>query len=186
MKLADYDLEAVRREWIGKKIGSSRGRYPVEYDPIRRYCHMVQDLNPLFLDPEFARTGPYGAVIAPPTMIGYFTGNGAWPMARESVTTPVPNFTQGVPTPGRLGINMGTSWEYYLPVRVGDHLSSESSIADVFMKAIKLDPGAVWIVTQGRITNQDGALVALSRNTVLAHRAPEEVAADPSTEGVDR
>ena len=38
----EYDIEAVRAEWIGRKAPVYHGRYPVEYDPIRRYCHMVE------------------------------------------------------------------------------------------------------------------------------------------------
>ena len=33
-----YDIEAVRRKYIGIEIAKSRGRYPVEYDPIRPHC----------------------------------------------------------------------------------------------------------------------------------------------------
>ena len=57
----EYDIEAVRAEWIGRKTPLYHGRYPVEYDPIRRYCHMVEDDNPLFLDPEYAATTKWAA-----------------------------------------------------------------------------------------------------------------------------
>ena len=32
----DYDLEAVRAQWVGKLISAASGRYPVEYDQIGR------------------------------------------------------------------------------------------------------------------------------------------------------
>ena len=41
-----------------------------------------------------------------------------------------------------------------------------------------MDPKAVWIVTENRITNQHGRVVAIGRGTVLFHRRPDEVAAD--------
>jgi acyl dehydratase len=61
-------------------------RYPIEYDPIRRFCHMSDDTNPLFLDPEYAHQTKHGEVLCPPLMItrpGY-GGNGAWPPSERT------------------------------------------------------------------------------------------------------
>lgn len=177
----DYDLDAVRGEWIGKLISEARGRYPVEYDPIRRHCHMVGDLNPAFLDPEVAAQGPHGAVIVPPSMLPtYFAAEGPWPptaaAGTDAETTAV--FSFGVPTPGDRGINMEVAWEFLEPIRVGDLLRLELRIADVFQKAISLDPHAVWIITETSFFNQDDMIVAKWRNTMLIHRSPEQVSRD--------
>jgi len=37
-----YDIDAVRAEWIGKTDEVKHGRYPVEYDAIRRHCHRAR------------------------------------------------------------------------------------------------------------------------------------------------
>ncbi|MEE8421694.1 MAG: MaoC family dehydratase N-terminal domain-containing protein [Dehalococcoidia bacterium] len=171
-----YDIEAVRREWIGTKTELRPGRYPVEYDPIRRHCQMVGDTNPLFLDPEYASAGKWGEVIAPPVMVDYFAGNGAWPRVEE------PDATRGIPTRGDRAINLNTAWEFLKPVRVGDRLSRQTEVVDIYEKAIRLDPKAVWTVTETNIYNQDGELVAVGRNTLLRHRTPEEVAADSGSQ----
>lgn len=84
-----------------------------------------------------------------------------------------------VPTRGNRLINMNVAWEYFAPVRVGDQLSSDEVLIDLFEKRIRLDPKAVWIVTERRIYNQDDELVATNTNTLLTHRRPEDVAADP-------
>ena len=172
-----FDVAAVRSQWVDRVVSRSAGRYPVEYDPIRRYCHMVGDTNPLFLDRAAAAAGPYGEVICPGPLIPYFAGNGPWPR-RRAHTDPGPRFTLGVPTPGDRGINMTTSWDYLVPVRVGDQLTAQVRIADVFVKAIRLDPEAVWIVSETDVENQHAALVARGRNTVLVHRAPADAASD--------
>ena len=183
----DYDLDAVRAEWIGKVLSpsTSAARYPVEYDPIRRHCHMVGDTNPLFLDPVEAARGPHGAVVVPPSMLPvYFAGGGPWPrpVPREDRGTGSrPGFTFGVPTPGDRGINLSVEWEFPEPIRVGDRLRLESRIADVRQKPIKLDPKAVWIVLEARIFNQHDTLVATWRNTVVVHRSPQQVADDERT-----
>jgi acyl dehydratase len=168
-----YDIEAVRKEWVGKESPATAGRYPVEYDPIRRLCHMVEDPNPRFLDPGFAGRTRHGAVIAPPVMADYFAGNGAWPRVQEA-----PRLTQQVPTRGDRLINLNQTMEFYKPVKVGDRLSSRTRIADVYEKGIRLDPRAVWIVMETLFTNEDDELVALVLNTLLTHRTPEEVAAE--------
>ena len=147
------------------------GRYPVEYDSIRRYCHMNDDTNPLFLDPEYARKTKYGAVISPPLLIGNFAGPGIWPPAEEGQQLPT------VPTAGDRGINLTTEYEFLKPVKVGDHLSVKSRIADVYIKPIRLDPKAFWTVTERIITNQDGEVVVIARNTGLRHRTPEQIKA---------
>lgn len=186
MSDTDYDVEAVKKEYVGKVLRTSVGRYPVEYDPIRRHCHMAHDLNPLFLDPEFAKNeGPYGGVISPPVFIGYFAGGGIWPPGPNFPTKDgsKPRVSAGVPTPGDLGINMGVEYEFLIPARVGDKLKSVSKVADVFVKPIRLDPEAVWVVTETTTTNQHDEVVMKFRNTVLIHRSPEQVAAQSTAAG---
>lgn len=168
-----YDIEAVRREWIGRATPLRAGRYPVEYDPIRRHCHMVEDRNPLFLDQEFAATTRFGGVIAPPTLVDYFAGNGIWPPVAEGAT-----LIREVPTRGDRLINMNQTLEFLRPAKVGDRLSSQMVIVDIYEKPIRLDPKAVWLVFETRVTNQAGELVSITRNTLLTHRDPEAVAAD--------
>ena len=175
-----YDIERVRRDWIGRTSEVVEGRYPVEHDPIARHCQMVEDRNPLFLEPDAARAAGHDGVIAPPVMADYFAGGTAWPdpEARRLLR-------DEVPTRGERLINLSQEWEFHAPIRVGDRLSKQVEIVDVYEKSIQLDPQAVWIVVETRITNQDGALVAVGRNVGLSHREPEEVAADAASEGSD-
>jgi len=169
-----YDIEAVRGEWIGRKSPVVRGRYPVEYDSIRRHCHMVEDTNPLFLDPEYGAQSEWGAVIAPPVMTRYFAGAGVWPPTSDEGVS----LMRQVPTRGERNINLNTEWEYLQPARVGDHLSTQTEVVDIYEKSIRLDPRSVWIKTEMRITNQDGELVAVGTNTLCTHRTPEQVEAE--------
>lgn len=182
----DFDIEATRTEWIGRVVSRTQGRYPVEFDPIRRHCHMTGDTNPLFLDPAAAATGPHGAVVVPPSMLPiYFASNGPWPpRPRGDGDRPRrrPSFTSGIPTPGDRGINMGIEWSFHEPILVGDRLRSETRIADVYQKPIRLDPAAVWIVTEASVINQHERVAATWRNTVLVHRSPRQIAEDGNAE----
>lgn len=167
----DYDIEAVRKQYVGFETALAKGRYPVEHDPIRRHCHMVDDNNPLFLDREYAQTTAHGAALCPPSgwLALYFASLGPWPAAFEPLF-PV------VPTPGKRIVNMSQEIEWFAHIKVGDHLSVQRRIADVFQKSVSLDPEAVWIVAEAIISNQRDETVCVIRNTMLTHRTPEEQA----------
>ena len=164
-----YDIEEVRRKYIGFETTVAMGRYPVEYDAIRRHCHMVDDNNPLFLDAEHSKTTLHGAVLCPPSgwLALYFASLGPWPAVFEPLF-PI------VPTPGKRIVNMSQEVEWSARINVGDHLSVRRRIADVYQKAVSLDPEAVWIVAEAIITNQRDETVCVITNTMLTHRTPEE------------
>jgi acyl dehydratase len=164
-----YDIEAVRRQYIGFETAKARGRYPVEHDPIRRHCHMVEDNNPLFLNPEYASKTQHGAVLCPPSgwLALYFASLGPWPAAFE------PLFPM-VPTPGRRIVNMSHDVEWFQRIKVGDHLSVVRRIVDIYQKGIQMDPEAVWVVSDVEIFGQGDDLVCRIRNTFLTHRGREE------------
>ena len=173
-----YDIEEVRQKYVGFETAKARGRYPVEYDTIRRHCHMVDDNNPLFIDPDYAKSTSHGAVLAPPSgwLALYFASLGPWPAVFEPLF-PI------VPTPGKRIVNMNQGVEWFARLKVGDHLSVRRRVADIYQKGINLDPEAVWIVAEAIITNQREETVCVLRNTLLFHRTPEEVAAAGGTAG---
>jgi len=160
------------RKWIGVETGSASGRYPVEYEPIRRYCHMVDDTNPLFLDPEYAKSTRYGGVICPPLLAWEFGHPGPWPVEKDVVAgTRLPP----VPTPGNIAVFLSTEWEFLKPVRIGDMISSKSKIIDVNIKPTRLDPKTFWLVSEEVLSNQDGEVVAVHHGTYIKYRTPEQI-----------
>jgi acyl dehydratase len=165
-----YDIDAVREKYIGFQTAKARGRYPVEHDPIRRHCHMVEDNNPLFIDPKYAETTEFGVNLCPPSgwLALYFASLGPWPAAFE------PLFPM-VPTPGKRIVNMSQEVEWSARIKVGDQLSVVRRVADVYQKGITIDPEAVWIVAEAIISNQRDETVCVIRNTLLTHRTPDEV-----------
>lgn len=173
----EFDVDAVRREWCGRSLGRSVGRYPVEHDPIRRYCHMTGERTPVSLDPEAAARSPWGRVVCPPTFVRYFVGRGWWPPG----DTPEPNSTPtAVPRLGDRGVNLETRWEFHRPVLVGDHLSATWTVDDVFEKPTRLDPRSVWILTSAVIEDDAAGTVAVWRNTVLFHRPADTATTTPT------
>jgi len=68
--ITDEGLAALRRR-IGVPIESTLEPWCTEAtrDNIRHYAHGIGDDNPLWCDPEYARTTAHGDVIAPPTFL---------------------------------------------------------------------------------------------------------------------
>jgi acyl dehydratase len=65
---------------------------------IRLWCEVLEDANPLYHDPEFARTSQYGGIVAPPTMLmplcqqAEWTPNGNAPSTLESLQLSLPEY----------------------------------------------------------------------------------------------
>ncbi|HEV8439226.1 MAG TPA: MaoC family dehydratase N-terminal domain-containing protein [Methylomirabilota bacterium] len=158
-----YDFAAVKRQWEGHETAFAWGRYPVEHEPIRRHCHMVDDANPLFI--EDGR--------CPPVMVDYFASGGPWPPGEYDIL----GLLGKIPTPGDRLINLSQEFEWRRPVRVGDRLGCRHKVVALRQRGTKLDPLSVWVRTETTIVNRREEVVAIRWNQILVHRTPEEIAA---------
>jgi hypothetical protein len=52
------------------------GRDPVNQPMIRHWCDAMDDVNPVYTDPEFAEKSVHGGIVAPPTMLQAWTMRG--------------------------------------------------------------------------------------------------------------
>ncbi len=77
-------------------------------DNIRRWATAMGDLNPRFLDTEYAGKTKYGRLIAPPLFLQSVCFVGAGMLETE--------------TEGARGFHSGSEWEFYQPVLEGDRL----------------------------------------------------------------
>ncbi len=172
--LSPKEVLEYGKQFIGKETKLVQGRYPVEYDPIRRYCHMMNDDNPLYLDPAYAKKAGYRDVVCPPLLVSYFAGQGIWPPAAEAgpggpAAIPRLGIAHAAKSP-RSDINMATETEFLKPVIVGDRLSSYRRVGEPYMKAIKRDTEALWFVSETVITNQKGEDVAIGKTIMVGWR----------------
>ncbi len=163
-----YRLESVQAEWLRFTTEKKRAKYPVEHEPIRRYCQMVGNENPLYLEPDYAEKTP-----CPPLAICIFALPGRLPPDPSPRTTVL---DIGLPLMGEGFTNMSREQTFYKPVYVGDYLSMQMRIVDLYQKATRLDPESLWIVTEDLITNQNDELVSIVRNILLNFRSEEELA----------
>lgn len=189
--MSDYcdKILAEARTYIGRESRIRWGRYPVEYEPIRRWCHMVELNNPLYLDPDYARQTKWGSVVCPPLMIPIFASAGVpssisasgpeidWPPATAEERNELEGMNIQPPTAGNRTINLGSDLEFFKTVRVGDRLGFKNKLVDVFIKPIRLDPEAFWVATDTVYLNHDGDVVAVGHGLRIRHRDREQIAA---------
>ena len=131
------------------------------------YCHAVGDLNPLYVDHEEAKDGPYGGIIAPPlshpcprAMLPSDLREDGLPGAAGSGRVPPLKVTRTMAG--------GTETEFVTPVRPGDVLTSRSKIADIYEKTGRSGIKTVFVITETITTNQKGEVVSISRSTGIS------------------
>lgn len=61
----------VDKKFIGKEIKPVT--YVVGQEKIKEYALAVGDLNPLYIDPEYAKKSRYSSIIAPPMFVAVFS-----------------------------------------------------------------------------------------------------------------
>lgn len=117
---------------------------PVTAAQILEYAAACGETNPLFTDPDAARRGPFGGLVAPPTFV-----------ARSRIS----ELRRKVAALGRPGFDAGKDIEFGEPVRPGDVLTSRTVLRDLYRKTGRT--GILhFLVLQTTVTNQHEGLVA--------------------------
>lgn len=119
----------------------------INQDSITHYARAVGDQNPLYVDPDYAKNGPHGTLIAPPGIF-YAVAWGSWDLRRG----------QGLP--GVHGLHSGDQWRYYQPVRDGDVLHAEKELVKADFKSGRLANRMLIQADEIRFYNQRDELVA--------------------------
>ena len=138
---------------VKKLIGSqSQPRtFEIERGAIRRFAEAIGDPNPLFNEEQAARHTRFGGMIAPPTFMRS--------LGIEFLDVKVS---------ASRGLDGGSEWEYFEPIRPGDRISVVSKIADIRENAGRLG-AMVFITVETSYTNHYNQLCALQRSTVIRY-----------------
>ncbi len=141
---------------VRKQIGvqSEPRTVEVERGAIRRFAEAIGDPNPIFNDEQAARKTRFGGMIGPPTFY-------------RSLATVIPSVNLNIPGPFR-GLDGGSDWEYFQPVRPGDRITVVSKVADLRESEGRLGP-MVFIVIETSYANQFGELCAIQRSTTIRY-----------------
>lgn len=117
----------------------------VTAERIAAFCDAVGDNNPLYLDPDAARQGPYGRIIAPPALVASFRH-------ADNVFDRMALFRNG-------GLMAGIDVEIDLPVFAGDAIQIASEVKETYQKTGRTGT-MVFVVVRSTLTNQHGDVVA--------------------------
>lgn len=188
-EISQDDLRERLDALIGEPISAGqpvKAPDPVNAAMIRHWAYALSDMNPAYLDPEWARQSRYGGVVSPPVMLQ------SWTMAppklegiHERGGVPVEienNPLQFLSDAGYHGI-VATNSEFEIEryPRVGDEITAETvfeSISDEKKTAMGNGFFVTWITTY---RDQSGAVIGRQRFTTLRFRtgwAPAGTAGD--------
>ena len=132
----------------------------VERGAIARLADAIDDPNPLYRDEEYAKNSKYGGIIAPPGFFG-------WPVGGGDIEAGMSRVVGAVAEAGMLRIlDGGIELNFLVPVRAGDTLVTYGKLADVREKQTSQGK-MLFLIIEQRYLNQDGALVAVARQTLI-------------------
>lgn len=133
----------------------------VERGAIARYADAIGDPNPLFRDEEYAKNAKYGSIVAPPGFFG-------WPVGGGNIEAGMARVVGAVAEGGMLRIlDGGIELNFYVPVRAGDTLVTYGKLADAREKETKSQGTMLFLIIEQKYLNQNGALVAVARQTLI-------------------
>jgi uncharacterized protein len=169
------DLREKLDALIGKPVGSGKPYVapdPVNEAMIRHWAYALNDMNPAYLDEEFAAQSRYGGIVSPPVMLQSWT---MAPPQLEGITERggVPMVVKENPLKfledeGYTGI-VATNSEFEIEryPKVGDVISSENvfhSISDEKQTGMGKGFFVTWETTY---RDQDGEVVGRQRFRTL-------------------
>ncbi|HKV54872.1 MAG TPA: MaoC family dehydratase N-terminal domain-containing protein [Candidatus Binataceae bacterium] len=138
-----------------KQIGTvtEKRTYEIERGAIRRFAEAVGDSSPLFSDEQAARKTRFGGIIAPPTFC-------------RSLGAPALDIKLDMPQ--FRGLDGGSDWEYFEPIRPGDRITVQTKLADLRESEGRLGP-MVFTTVETTYTNQHGEICAIQRSTGIRY-----------------
>ncbi|MCZ6891989.1 MAG: MaoC family dehydratase N-terminal domain-containing protein [Chloroflexi bacterium] len=127
---------------------------------IRMFAMAIDDLNPLYVNPEVAARGPYGDLVAPPTLVcetfQYYTGR----VDAEG------SYADRVRLPLGQEIRASNDYVFHRPVRPSDVVTARWKIGDIYEREGRTGH-LLFLLVDISYTNQHGELLAENRETMV-------------------
>ena len=162
--MPDTLITANVRALIGHETAPERNRFPITEEMAFDLADATEDSNPLYVDQDYARRSRYGALLCPPLAtwkdiapsIGYF---GAGQESHFQVPLPFSSY----------GLNGGSDWQFLRPACVGDWITRQFRILDIFEKQGRSGP-LVFVVRRETQSNQYGLVINQAKR-ISIHRS---------------
>ena len=146
----DFWKDAARRKvWDQLVPGEPRPTMPylLTLEAIQKYCRSVGETHPLYFDETYAKSTPYGGIVAPPSIH----------ILLMFACTPADDWMR---SPGT--INAGQSWSYVRPARPGDTITLQARCLDKFIRKDRL-----FAVHDNVFFNQHGQVICAGRGQTI-------------------
>ena len=176
---SDTEFRNKLKALVGQPTGGA-GKPSVAPDPvnqpmIRHWAYALADMNPVYLDPEFAAASRFGGIVSPPVMLQTWTmpspkleGIGERGGAPTEITNNPTAFLDEAGYSSTVATNSEFEIERY--PRLGDVISATSVFEDVSDEK-KTAKGTgfflTWLITY---TDQNGEVLGRQRFRVLRFR----------------
>jgi uncharacterized protein len=148
---------------------------PVNQPMIRHWAHALDDMNPVYLDPEFAAASRFGGIVSPPVMLQTWTmpspkleGIGERGGAPVEIDDNPTAFLDEAGYSSTVATNSEFEIERY--PRLGDVISATSvfeSVSEEKKTALGSGYFLTWVITY---SDQDGDALGRQRFRVLRFR----------------
>ena len=123
------------------RIFESADPVEVTNQMIANFCAAIGETGPLYTDPEAAKAGPHGGLVAPPSFAAIF-GDGE-------------NIFQHYPEFDTRRLLAGIDAEFLAPIRAGDSITTVSQVKEIYEKTGRSGP-MVFIVISSILRKQNG------------------------------
>lgn len=145
------------RYWDDAKVGDEAVSPTVTItgEMIDMYADVSGDHTPLHVDEEYARKSHFGQRVAH-GLLGLAIADG---LKCQSDYRFLP------------GMSLGWTWDFLLPIKIGDTLHVQFRIAS--MRASKSKPGWGIVVIPTELVNQDGQVVQRGEHKLMIPRRPD-------------
>lgn len=162
------------QSFVGRQAGPPFvARDQVNEPMIRHWCEAMGDRNPVYTDPEVARSSRHGGVVAPPAMLQVWTMKGLVqpPPDPGNAQDELIRLLDGAGFTAIIATN--SEQEYVRYVRPGDRLTATTVIDSVSEeKKTALGPGH-FFTTRITYTDQAGEVVGTQTFRLLKYRPVE-------------
>jgi acyl dehydratase len=154
-KITDEGLERIRAR-IGKGFEGRRPwRTEITRDAIYHLALAIGDLNPMYLDEEYAKKSRWGTLLAPPIIV-------------QTMDTLRAVGHSGLPEglPGVHSIWTGSYYEWERPPMLGDRIRADAYLKEIREKESSFGGGrALYQTYEAKYYDQDGVYMGVRNDT---------------------
>jgi acyl dehydratase len=165
-------MAVTRDEVVGRSTG--RSTVTVERGPVSRFAEAVTETSPIYQRADAAAAAGFDGIPVPPTYFFSAAGHwGAFPEAQPADGTPATNPTMEIigqlMAKGGMVLHGEQEFTYHRPVVVGETLTSEGKVADLYEKPAG-ERTMTFLVTETEYRDGAGELVLTTRMNLI-HRS---------------